>query len=315
LRLRRHIGLARFAADRQLGRFAAARLERIAPALCYAFTQVALESLAWAERRGVPAILESPNGHIRAFRAIYENESRRWCEAAYRGHPTHRMVARVEREYALATRVRVSSEWSRRSLAGGAVGADRITVLQQPVDLERYAFVPRAGSGQGPLRICCVGSIDLRKGFVYLLRAVRAVGAKVELVGGTGDRHSRKLLAREIDGLDVEVRSGDPRPALARAEIFVLPTLEDGSPFAVAEAMASGLPVVTTSSTGAAEWITEGRTGWIVEPASVASLEAALRQAGRCRAELPEMGRQARRDTEDRVRGADEAVARWLATL
>ncbi len=314
--LRRFAGALQYLADREVGRYAASHLEHIKPDLCYAFTQVALESFAWASAHAVPAILESPNGHIRAFRQVYVDETARWCGGRYPGHPTLRSVTRVEREYTLATHLRVSSHWSRQSLETHGVSGKRITVLQQPVDTERFTPVPRTATGDA-LRICFVGSLDLRKGFVYLLRALRSLEgpATVELVGGTGDRCSRVLLERERTGLPVTVAPGDPREALARADIFVLPTLEDGSPFAVAEAMASAVPVVTTSATGAAEWIRPGASGWVIPPASAEALADALNNAIRQRASLGEMGQLARASTTARVAGCDAAVADWIRTL
>src|SRR5438045_4147953 len=147
--LRRHAGLAQHIVDRHAGSFAARCLDRVRPDLCYAFTQVALESLAWASAHDVPAVLESPNGHIRSFRDVYVRETRRWCDDRYLGHPTDRMVQRVEQEYALASHVRVSSEWARRSLVAGGVADGIVTVRQQPVDLDRYAPPPRRSATDG----------------------------------------------------------------------------------------------------------------------------------------------------------------------
>jgi glycosyltransferase involved in cell wall biosynthesis len=312
--LRRRSGTVQHVSDWRIGRFAATCLERLRPDLCYGFTQVSSEGLRWARKHDVPAIVESPNGHIRSFRQIYLDETRRWCDRTYAGHPTRAMVRRVQTEYRLASRIRVSSDWARASLIRGGVPEPKIAVLQQPVDLKR--FVPHTGASHdgAHLRVCYVGSLDLRKGFVYLLRAARklANGLTLELVGGTGDRCCRFLLERERAGLNVTVAPGDPRPALARADVFVLPTLEDGSPFAAAEAMACAVPVVTTTSTGAAEWIRPGCTGWITEPRSAEALAATLAVARDNQRSLRAMGLEARADTELRVAGCDEALSRWV---
>jgi glycosyltransferase involved in cell wall biosynthesis len=316
--VRRYAGGAQYVSDQAIARFARHKLDQVRPNLCYAFTQVGLEALEWARARGIPGILESPNGHIRAFRDVYVRETRRWCAGRYRGHPTNRMVERVEREYAVASNIRVSSEWTRQSLVKGGVADRLIKVLQQSVDLDRFSSLAPGTSGQnGPLRVCFVGSLDLRKGFLYLIRAIRRLGAAaaLELVGATGDRCCRRLLERESCGLPIVVSPGNPRLALARAEVFVLPTLEDGSPFAAAEAMASGLPVVTTMSTGAAEWIQPGRSGWVVQPASEESISRALEEALSRRRDLPQMGRLAREDTERRIRISDEALLSWVQSL
>jgi len=313
--LRTFAGLHQQFGDRHVGARAARVVAQVRPDLCYAFSQVALETLTWAAQHAVPAVLESPNGHIAAFRQVYLDETARWCGGSHLGHPTAAMVTRVEQEYALAPHIRVSSAWSRTSIAQGGVDATRISVFQQPVDLDHFALPPRQPSS-GPLRVCFVGSLDPRKGFVYLLQAAQRHGTvAVDLIGGTGDRCSAGLLARFRDGVAVQVTAGDPRPALARADLFVLPTLEDGSPFAVAEAMAASLPVVTTSATGAAEWIRHGETGWVVAPRSVDEIVNTFVLAKARRAELPAMGRAARADTEARVRGADAPFINWIGQL
>ena len=313
--LRAYQGAAQVSHDTALGRWAAQRLHDIAPSICYAFTQVALESLQFCETRGVPTVLESPNGHIRDFRQVYLSEHERWCRGRYTGHPVARAVARVEEEYRVAARIRASSDWTRESLIRRGVDPGKVAVLQQPLDLDRYSPGPPNASG-GPLRVVFVGTLDLRKGFVYLLQAVRRMRGEVtlEIVGGTVDRCTRLLLAREARDLPVTVAPGDPRPAFHRADLSVLPTLEDGSPFAAAEAMACGLPIVVTDSCGSREWVERDRSGWIVPARSVDALENVFRTALNRRDELRAMGQAARAATERRADPAicHEALRQWV---
>jgi glycosyltransferase involved in cell wall biosynthesis len=303
--------------DRCLGRWAATEVQRLRPDFCYAFTQVGLESLRWARGAGVRAVLDNPNGHIRHFADVYRREAERWG-GTYRGHPTAAMVERVEEEYALAECIRVSSQWARQSMVRGGAAAERVAVVDQPVNLER--FRPPAGRPPlaGPLRICYVGSLDLRKGFVYLLRAMRQLGAgrcELHVVGGTGDPLSKALFARERRGLALTAAAGDPRPAYHRAELFVLPSLEDGFGFVVAEALACGLPVVVTDQCGAAEWVVAGESGWVVPAASTEALAGVLEAALARRRDLPDMGAAGRAAVEARMaRDPGGALARWLVT-
>jgi glycosyltransferase involved in cell wall biosynthesis len=138
--------------------------------------------------------------------------------------------------------------------------------------------------------------LDLRKGFVYLLRAGRIAGPtkfRFEFVGATGDRGSKALLARERVGLDVIVKPGDPVMAYHRAELFVLPSLEDGFGFVVAEAMSCGVPVVVTDQCGAAEWVRPGESGWVIPAGDEEALAAVLGEALARRNRLVDMGRAA----------------------
>lgn len=305
--LRWRTGDLAFHRDRSLGQWAARRIQGLRPSSCYLLTQVALEALRWARAQGVPTVIDNPNGHIRNFQQVCERESQRWFGKKFYGHPSAAMLERIEEEYQLADRIRVYSPWGKASMQNGGVPAPKIHVLRQVVNLER--FHPRfedatrglQAASRGPLRVCYVGSLDLRKGFVYLLRAIRALGAKsirLRMAGATGDANCRKLLARESAGLEVVVEPGNSIPVYQESELLVIPTLEDGLPFVLVEGLACGLPVIVTDQAGAAECVEPGRSGWVVPAAEVEPLSAALEDALVRRNDLPEMGRQARAAVE-----------------
>lgn len=305
--------------DEHLGQWAASRLEELRPSRLYTFTQVGLESLEWARREGVPCVVDNPNGHIQGFRDVYVRETWRQARRPHLGHPTPAAVHRIECEYALASAIRVSSPWSRDSMVRRGVPAGKVTVLDQLIDVERFHPPATRPAAEGPLRVCFVGSLDVRKGFHYLLRAVRQVGAgrvQLHLVGATGDRVSRRLFQREREGLQVEAAPGDPRPVYQRSELFVLPTLEDGFGLVVGEAMASGLPVVVTDACGASAWVEPGRTGWIIPAAREQALVATLEEAIQRRSELPRMGALARAAVEARMAADPQARLRtWFESV
>ena len=76
-----------------------------------------------------------------------------------------------------------------------------------------------------------------------------------------------------------------------RADVFILPTLEDLFSLVVTEAMAFALPVITTIYNGARELIVEGENGFIFDPLSEAQFVEVLQKATRSRGRLAEMGR------------------------
>ena len=186
-----------------------------------------------------------------------------------------------------------------------------------PPPLNRLRFVPppTLPAATGPLRLVYAGTLDLRKGFVYLLQAARKIGAekvRIEFAGSTGDRGSKALLARERRGLDVAVTPDRPEVAYNRAELFVLPSLEDGFGLVTGEAMACGLPAIVTDQCGSAEWVSPGETGWVVPAGAADALAEAIEHALRHRADLPEIGQAARRSVLARC---PSAALRSLADL
>jgi glycosyltransferase involved in cell wall biosynthesis len=313
--LRWQPGLMQAQTEKTIARLAARVLSLGGAAGCYAFTHVALEALEYCQAHGIPSVVDSPNGHIRNLRRLLEQESAVLLGRNYIGPPTLEMVERVEHEYAIADSIRVSSGWAKKSLVSHGIAAHKIWISDLGIDLWRFLPGP-VRLRSGPLRICYVGSIDLRKGVVYLLRALQPLGRQtsLRLVGATGSRSFARLIEHEGSGLDIQLKPGDPRSVYQNAELLVLPSLEDGFGYVVAEAMASGLPVVVTDQCGAAEWVTPGKDGWIVPPASAESLTAVFSEAIANRGHLEGMGLAARAAIVRRMQEApDQALSERLS--
>lgn len=126
-----------------------------------------------------------------------------------------------------------------------------------------------------------VGSGFERKGVGALLQALaRADRTTCALVVGK-DKHAPRYMAQAKSlGLAERVRFvgavSDVRPYYAAADSFVLPTLYDPFPNAALEAMASGLPVVTTTKCGAAEVLREAETGFVRDALDIDGLAGAI---------------------------------------
>lgn len=312
-------GRLQYKADRAIGSWAAREIARQQPRCCYLFTQVALETLRWARASGVPTVLDNPNGHIAGFRQVYCEEARRWYRSGYLGHPTPAMVARVEEEYRLANGVRVSSEWAKKSLVKWGVSESKIVVIRQIVNLNRFRPSPDFPPPDGPLRLCYVGSLDFRKGFLYLLKALQSFPPgriRLTIVGASGTRSCKKLYQRESAELDLSLVPGDPLHALQSSELSILPTLEDGFGFAIGEAMACGLPVIVTDQCGGAELVQHGISGWVVPSRDASAIAEVLQLALDKRKNLREMGRAARSSAERFLASSNScSLHDWLYSL
>ena len=139
-----------------------------------------------------------------------------------------------------------------------------------------------AGIPQDAPLLLYVGSGFERKGVPQLLRAAAAMHrreAHLVIVGADRKLKAMQALAGKL-GLGGRVHFTGPlkdvRPWYGAADGFVLPTLYDPCPNAALEALASGLPVVTTTTCGAQEWITPGKNGWVVDALDEPGLAAGL---------------------------------------
>ncbi len=116
-----------------------------------------------------------------------------------------------------------------------------------------------------------VGSGFERKGVPQLLRAaaqMQSCATQIVIVGADRKLKAMQALASKL-GLDKRVLFTGPlkdvRPWYGAADGFVLPTLYDPCPNAALEALACGLPLLTSTTCGAQEWVASGVNGWVVD--------------------------------------------------
>jgi glycosyltransferase involved in cell wall biosynthesis len=178
------------------------------------------------------------------------------------------------------------------------------TVIYNGVDANRYELA-RPGTS-GTLRLVTVGALAPRKGHEYGLRALRlildaGIDARLTLVGGGSEEGSLRRVAEEERVSRHVIFAGeqvDPRPFLLDADIFVLPSRQEGFSNALLEAMASGLPAVATDVGGNAEAIVHGDGGAIVAPRDPAAIAEAVIRLARSGHDLSVIGRMNRRRVE-----------------
>lgn len=169
------------------------------------------------------------------------------------------------------------------------VPSDRIVVIPNPVLPEELAAqAGRAGPhpaavGAAPL-VVAVGRLSREKGYTVLLRALAMLAPKwpVRLIV-FGEGPQAEELATEAESLGIQDRvtwagfDPNPFPTVARADVFVLPSLWEGFPNALLEAMALGRPVVASDCEwGPRELLVGGSYGLLVPPGDADALAGAL---------------------------------------
>jgi UDP-glucose:(heptosyl)LPS alpha-1,3-glucosyltransferase len=171
------------------------------------------------------------------------------------------------------------------------LGNEKLHVIYNGVDLEHFhpglrksqglALREKMGIRSDTPVILFVGSGYERKGVSTLLRAMATMkqnNAMLLVVGRDKDEPMMRKLAQTL-GVDQRVlflgAQADVRPFYGAADVFALPTLYDPFPNAVLEALACGLPVVTTTTCGGAELINDAN-GAVVSAGDPAGLAVAL---------------------------------------
>lgn len=188
------------------------------------------------------------------------------------GHPARARLHRWLMRLTLPRAAAVTA--SRPGLAQGAV------ILPNGVDSVRFAPQRRT---PGPQAVLFVGRLAPEKNLALLIRACRSAGLRLLLVGDGPERGALEALAMQEDA-DVKFLGVQPHELLpticAGADIFALPSLTEGSPKALLEAMACGLACVVSP---AATVIEHRKTGVVVEADDPEAWASAFRQLARKR--------------------------------
>lgn len=211
--------------------------------------------------------------------------------------PSRRTAREVERDYG------VEGVEVLHNVTGG---------LQRAVDGGRLRGLPDA-------YLLFVGRLRIRKGVEVLLEALgglREEGMELPLVVA-GDGEHRAMLERRAGELGLEsavaflgrCSAEEVRGLLERARVLVVPSIYEGMPLVVLEAMEAGLPVVASAVSGIPEVVVDGETGWLVPPENPPALAAALRAAWDPE-EARRRGAAGKARVEERFRPR-HAAARW----
>lgn len=203
----------------------------------------------------------------------------------------------VERQLAAAEAILVLSDSWRAFVLGLAPNA-RVVVLPNYVDIPVYGSIGthsmhESGSAEARgdrINVLFLGMIGERKGVYDLLRAFAAAasgmpGLYLRLAGNGEVGKARKFaerlgLQREVEFLgwvDAEARNG----LLADTDVFVLPSYNEGLPVSVLEAMAWGIPVITTPVGGIPELIKSHINGILIPPGDLTALQEAIERLGK----------------------------------
>ena len=228
--------------------------------------------------------------------------------------PVTSLEARAAEATTLVTCCRANAAYVAAALPAGAGPARApVRVIHHGVDLEHFQPPPER-PGTGTPMLVSVGRLVEKKGFGDLLQALGRLKSSGHVftcsLYGDGPLRDALVATRDALGLTAEVQFEGEQDreqivaALRAADIFVLTPVvtedgdRDGIPNVLVEAMACGLPVVTTSAGGISELVDDGGNGFVTDPADVAAVTARLSRLLQEPALRRDLGTAARRTVE-----------------
>jgi glycosyltransferase involved in cell wall biosynthesis len=242
-----------------------------------------------ASEKGIPCLREVPNTHTaHAFDAV-AREVEALGLTPSRGH-SHtydpRTLALEEKEYELADALLVPSEYSLETFVERGVPREKLVLHRYGYDPERF-FAASNGARRWPERpftAIFVGRCEPRKGLHHALRAWIDSGAADDgrfIICGSFEPGYRDVLEPLLAHPSVEVHGfvPDPSSLMRESDVFVLPSVEEGSALVSYEAQACGCVPVVSEATGSR--CRDGVDGLVHAPGDVATLTDQLRRLHR----------------------------------
>lgn len=254
-------------------------------------------------------ILEEVNSHVDLYYKLMKEEYEKLGLGEYTAIlPDHqdRLKAYSEADYIL-----VSSDFVRRSFLEKGFPAEKMILMHYGFSLPANVTYSKT-LNEGPLRILYVGQINMRKGLRYAIEAFKALdcpGKEFYIVGNQ----------TAITGLEnVEIPEGviftgslkgeDLEKQYKSADVFVLPSIEDGFGLVAGEALSYGTPVIVSSNCGASDIITDGYNGFIVPPFNSDAIKLKLEQLAKDKTLLSKLSQNAFESLKD-IKDWDTIVA------
>jgi glycosyltransferase involved in cell wall biosynthesis len=270
---------------------------------------MSLEMLEIEKSNGVLTILDQIDPGPLEFRLVAEEMNKHPELAGPAPVYPAAYYERLRKEWDLANVIVVNSEWSRDALISEGVSPEKIEVLPLAYEGEKAPAVNERGSkvesyaGQvesrrlevdgssnteadarhstldvrRPLNVLWLGQVNVRKGIHYLIEAARMLEGRnihFDVVGSIGISDQAVASAPSNMTFHGSVSRDRSSDYYRKADVFVLPTLSDGFAITQLEAMAYGLPVITTPHCG--KVVEEEKTGFIVPARDAQALAEAV---------------------------------------
>ncbi len=241
----------------------------------YGFNGASLELFEYAKAQGVRCILDQTLAERSLVHQLLLEEEQYWPEWSLSPFTVNEadleLAQREQREQDLADHIICGSNFVKHSLIARGVAANKISVVALGRRKEGQLLDPNLDRktpqdrGDG-LRILFAGGVGLRKGIPYLLEALRYLKGKIpftcKVVGSLEIKPQRVAEYNDICNFLGRVPRSQMADLYAWADVFLLPSICEGSAMVTYEALSWGLPVITTHNAGSI--VRDTVDGWLV---------------------------------------------------
>jgi len=241
-------------------------------------------SLQAAKDSGKIAICELATAHVIQAKKILSEEAKLqpdWADSIDNLYFPPAYEKRLEEEPQRADVVIAASGFTKWTLTESGIAAEKVKVLPLGFEAEKIPFVlPETRFSKRPLRLLFAGTATQRKGISYLLEAMQLIGQtrdiELHVVGGIQGSGNAFWRNKAHFKYHTAVSQYEMFRLYQEYDALVLPTVFEGFGLVIVEAMAAGLPVITTAHSMGPEVIESGKNGWLIPIRDAKAIENAI---------------------------------------
>jgi glycosyltransferase involved in cell wall biosynthesis len=247
--------------------------------LVFGMNTASLEAFQSLEGRGIKRLMDQNLLPMSVETEVLAEEYSRWPNWAedklqdwQHSHVLQQWLAREEQEWNLADRILCACPATAKALLKLGVSESKLRVIPYPVKADGF-YQERSLVKNRPLRLLFVGQINLRKGVPYFLEMLKRLhpgSFEARMVGAIYLNAKALAPYQDLCTFTGMVPRSQMSQHYAWADVFVFPSLCDSAPGATNEALAAGLPIITTE--GAGTVVEDGVEGWVVKDRDIDAL-------------------------------------------
>lgn len=250
-----------------------------------------LKSLEIAKSKGATTVVERASSHPKTQEKILNKEAEKY---GIKRKP-ERHLERSCKELEKCDYITVPSDFVKESFT--EQGFDEEKLIKIPFGVDINKFSPETNH-DSTFRAIFVGSVQLRKGIQYMLKAWDSLEIEDAelLVCGKIQEDAKPVVEKYKDNDSINFLGHVNEVPYDKADIFVFPSLEEGSALVTYEAMASGLPIIVTPNTGSVA--RDGEEGFILPIRAPDKIAEKIKYFYENPNEIQKMGDKARKRAE-----------------
>ena len=257
-----------------------------------------------ALKLNIPFILDVSIAHSIEKNHVYRNLMHsfpNWAE--FIELKDEQLIEIEQLEFLKATKLVVASNFTKQTLINQGITAEKIHVNPYGINLTDFKMKEQYLLNQ-KIKFIFIGLVDARKGVPFLLSVMGQLDQKLLELNLIGPVSSpiKSIIETNYSSLSINVLGKVPHAEMSELiilnDVFVFPTYFEGFGLVILEAMASGLPVITTTASAGPDIIQNGIEGFVIEPGNEEELKTAMQYFIDHPEQIEIMGKAARKKAE-----------------